>query len=161
MSFWTSCRKPSISCGLMLKISNSWNHQSSLLHLHCNFWVLNCPMSSLAPWLTSTTLYQEVSQSRVTTEKLKLLVVFNSNSVQRRHLNMSKLQEIGSLHGTCIPKQSLSLSPTGLVNYQCTHYKFLASFLPLLLNVTQILLTLIRQFEFRLVSDMTCNSLTT
>ena len=161
LNFWMSCRKPSASCRLMLRISNSQNHQSSLLHSCCNFRVLNGPISSLAPWLTSTTLYQEVLQSQVTTDRSKSLAVFNSNSVQRRDLNMSNLWEIGSLCGTCIPKQSLSLSPTGLVNYQCTHYKFLASFLPLLLNVTQILLTLIRQFEFRLASNATCKSQTT
>ena len=36
-NFQMSCRKPSVSCGLMLRISNSQNHQFSLLCLRHNF----------------------------------------------------------------------------------------------------------------------------
>jgi hypothetical protein len=108
----TISREPSNSLENMREISNSPSPRSSPRRMPLNSPTLNGRTLSSERWLTSTTSFQEASQSPAIIEKPKLLEGSNSSS-ELPNLS-SKLKHLanGSLPGACTLKRQRSLSPT-------------------------------------------------
>ena len=106
-----SCKGCSWCFKPIWKISSSPSPPSSLQQVCHSFPIQNGLTSSLAQWLTSTTLFLEPLQCQVTIAKPRLSEESSSSSGPQKPSNKSRLWVIGSLPGVCTLKLQHFLFP--------------------------------------------------